>query len=281
MNKLCFALLLTLPCLSLLLALHAVKEIPARVDDGGHLLRMRSEGNGSPTVVLEIGLHGPLEVWAAVQADAASFTRVVSYDWIGSENGEAVLDGDEVARQLHAALVNAKVSPPYVLVGQSFGGIFIRIFASLYPNEVVGLVLLDPTQEQFLDWMEVHRPKDSLSRQTRSGWVDGPAILATLDQIRSSPPLPDVPVIVVTGARRAPRPPDEEVFAAWTAAHDEWVKQLPQGRHVITHQSGHAVQIEQPDLVVDLIREVVEKACKRSTGHQISPDVAEAGANHE
>src|SRR5207253_2207002 len=125
-------------------------------DVDGRLLRMRVEGQGSPAVVMEIGLGGPLEEWKLVQPEVARFTKVFAYDRIGALETKSKLTGQDIARELHAALQKAGIEPPYVLVGQSFGGIYNRIFASLYPNEVAGMVLLDPTQEEFLDWMNIH-----------------------------------------------------------------------------------------------------------------------------
>ena len=277
MNKLCFALLLALPCLSLLLALHTVKQLPVRVDDGGHLLRMRVEGEGSPTVVMEIGLGGPLEEWAAVQPEVAKFAHVFVYDRIGAHYTDQILTGRQIAGDLHAALANAQLPPPYVLVGQSFAGIYNRIFASMYPTEVAGMVLLDPAQEQFIEWMRIHHPDEEFSKKQHRNWPEATGVLPTLDELASGGPLPDVPVVVVTCARPSRDPLRTELLPIWTAMHDQWVQSVPHGRHVITEKSGHGIQVDQPDLVVDVIREVVEEV--RRSDHQTASDrVSQRGA---
>ena len=261
MHKLFLIVALTLPCTSLVLAKRAADELPLRIDVDGHLLRMRVAGAGTPTVVLEIGLGGPLEEWAAVQPAVAKFTRVVAYDRIGANHRGPVLTGRDVAAELHAALVKANLPPPYVLVGQSFGGVYNQSFASLYPNEVAGMVLLDPTTEKFILWMRERHPEKEFTILRHSDWPEAAGILATFDELRGGDPLPDIPVVVVTAARHvAERWFSEKVLPVWTANHEALAQSFPQGRHVITEKSGHAIHIEQPELVIDLIRNVVAQA---------------------
>jgi pimeloyl-ACP methyl ester carboxylesterase len=258
MNKLfvMFAFLLTGS--SFWLADRAVNDLPARVNANGRLLRMRVEGQGSPTVVLEIGIGGPLEEWDMVQTEVARFTKVVAYDRMGAVDTKTSLTGEEIARELHAALRDAGLKPPYILCGQSLGGVYNRLFASLYPDEIVGMVLLDPTQEEFIDWMDVHHPKRKLNKRIVKNWAEGAGIWDTMDQVRVAAPLPEVPVIVVTGTKFIDDQMRIETLPKWTECHAKWVKALPQGRHVLAGESGHGVQIEAPDLVVKLIREVTE-----------------------
>jgi pimeloyl-ACP methyl ester carboxylesterase len=276
MNKLLLILAFTLPCTSLLLAKRAVDELPLRVDVDGRQLRLRIEGAGSPTVVMEIGLGGPLEEWATVQPEVAKFTRVVAYDRIGSNHSSEVFTGRNVAAELHTALAKAQLPPPYVLVGQSFGGTFNRVFASMYPGEVVGMVLLDPSQESFIDWMEIHHPEKGLSKMRKEDPRMAATIAETLEELKSSGPLPDVPVVVVTGARPNSNSFWAELLPEWTASHDEFTRQLPNGRHVITEKSGHGVQVEQPELVVDLIREIVE-AARRTANRPVANEQSAGG----
>jgi pimeloyl-ACP methyl ester carboxylesterase len=121
------------------------------VDVGGFSLNINCTGQGSPTVILESGL-GTVSVpgWEPVQADVSKFTRVCSYDRAGygwSDPGPKPRTAIEIARELHALLQNDHIAPPYVLVGHSLGGMFVRVYCGLYPSEVVGMVLVDSTQE--------------------------------------------------------------------------------------------------------------------------------------
>ena len=148
------------------------------VDIGGRSLYLECRGNGSPTVILEAGLLSRSDIWSQdshepagqrtmVLPGAADFTRVCAYDrpgTIGAVNPDLDPNGPlflpsrsdpvpqprtakEMAEDLHALLMAADVPGPYVLVGHSAGGLVVRLYASAYPDEVVGMVLVDATPE--------------------------------------------------------------------------------------------------------------------------------------
>lgn len=124
------------------------------VDIGTAELHLYCTGQGRPTVVLEAGATGFAQSWAWIQQDVSARTRTCSYDRAGlgwSENGTARHDGRSIARNLNALLGRADEPEPYVLVGHSMGGAFVRIFADAYPEQVAGLVLLDPVHEDQLN----------------------------------------------------------------------------------------------------------------------------------
>jgi pimeloyl-ACP methyl ester carboxylesterase len=126
------------------------KPVDQMVDVDGTLLRLDCRGNGSPTVVLEAGASVYSIAWVRIQDDVAKFTRVCSYDragmgWSDSVRGE--LSPKQVAGMLHVLLEKGGEQPPYLMVGHSLGGIYVRAFASLYPDDVVGMVLVDSSYE--------------------------------------------------------------------------------------------------------------------------------------
>jgi pimeloyl-ACP methyl ester carboxylesterase len=121
------------------------------VDIGGyrlHLYCMGEQSDGSPTVILEQGLGGTSPAWALVQPEVAKVTRVCAYDraglgWSDPAPKGTPRDGTQVASELHTLLQQANIPAPYVVVGHSSGGLYALSFAHQYPNEVVGVVLLD------------------------------------------------------------------------------------------------------------------------------------------
>lgn len=122
-----------------------------RVDVGGYKLYIHCLGTGSPTVVTENGLGGSSPDWSLVQPAVSQTTRICSYDRAGagwSEAGPAPRTSQQISKELHALLINAGVPGPYVLVGHSAGGMHAQVYASQYPAEVAGLVLVDPTPAQ-------------------------------------------------------------------------------------------------------------------------------------
>ncbi len=130
------------------------------VDIDGCRLHVQTAGSGGPSVVLETGLGGMSSAWGWVQPETAKFSSVVSYDraglgWSGPD--KAPKTAALAARRLHGVLLRSSVPPPYVLVGHSMGGLFIRAFADLYPNEVAGMVLLDAAHpDQHLRSAAIH-----------------------------------------------------------------------------------------------------------------------------
>jgi pimeloyl-ACP methyl ester carboxylesterase len=118
------------------------------VSVGDHKLRISCTGTGSPTVILEPGLGEPAVMMAGwIQPAIATTTRVCSYDRAGrgdSEPASGPQDGPAMARDLDTLLANAHVPGPYVLVGHSSGAVYMKVYAHQYPEQVAGMVLLDP-----------------------------------------------------------------------------------------------------------------------------------------
>ena len=146
------------------------------VNAGGHRLHLLVMGEGpgnaaKPSVVLESGMGGGIG-WNHVRSEIARFAQVVTYDRAGigdSEPGPEPRDAATIARELHGALHQAGVKPPYVLVGQSLGGLYVQVFAATYPKETAGLVLVDPTHasadmslsiKEVKTWYMTHQPND-------------------------------------------------------------------------------------------------------------------------
>src|SRR5262245_22662472 len=125
-------------------------EVPRRVDVGGRHVRVLVTGSGPATVVLEAGMHGGVNDWSRVQTDLSRHARVFSYDragFGGSDVAPKPRHARQIAAELQAALTASGLGPPYVLVGHSYGGPLLRVFAHAHPEDVAGLVLVDPTLE--------------------------------------------------------------------------------------------------------------------------------------
>ncbi|MEW5942052.1 MAG: alpha/beta hydrolase [Chloroflexota bacterium] len=125
------------------------EQFPApgqRVDVGGYSLHIYCTGEGSPTVVVDTG-NGDFSLgWSGIQPEVAKFTRICAYDRAGygwSDPSPKPRTAKVMAEELHTLLVNGEIEPPYVLVGHSLGGLNVRMFADMYPDEAAGMVLVD------------------------------------------------------------------------------------------------------------------------------------------
>lgn len=125
-------------------------QIGRSVDIGGRKLNIYCSGEGRLTVIFESDWGLPGYSWLHLQQDVAKFTRACWYDRAGygwSDPGPFPNHSDSIARDLHALLDNAHIAPPYVLAAHAIGAFHARVFRGFYPNEVVGMVLIDPTSE--------------------------------------------------------------------------------------------------------------------------------------
>ncbi|MBE0338509.1 alpha/beta hydrolase [Paenibacillus sp. 23TSA30-6] len=120
------------------------------VDAGGYRLHIHKLGSGSPTILLESGSGESSLSWRDIPEKLSSFATVVSYDRAGyawSEEAATPRTGENIVRELHVALKNADIQAPYILVGHSLGGMYSRLYAQTYKDEVAGLVLVDARPE--------------------------------------------------------------------------------------------------------------------------------------
>src|SRR5215212_3200602 len=120
------------------------------VDVGGYSLHVYCVGQGSPTVVLDAGLGEFSAQWVRVQREVSDTTRVCAYDRAGmgwSEMGPDPRDAKQITSELHTLLSKAGIEGPYVLVGHSFGGMYMQTYANRYPEEVAGVALVDSSTD--------------------------------------------------------------------------------------------------------------------------------------
>ena len=135
------------------------------VEVDGTRMHLRCEGTGSPMVVMEAGSGDCSLSWALVQQNVSAFSRVCTYDRQGYAWSDPVpgpLTASNVTGRLHTLLSRANVSPPYVLVGHSLGGVYVCYYAHRYPGEVAGMVLVDPGSE----WQMI-RTGDNFAREQK------------------------------------------------------------------------------------------------------------------
>jgi len=138
----------------------------------GRRLNLYCTGKGSPTVVFDSGVGGETVGWALVQPEIAKHTRACSYDRAGtgfSDPGTRTGTSANIVDDLHRLLAAAAIAPPYILVGHSYGGMNVRHYKNHYPSEVVGMVLVDPSHE---DWSERAWKLSALQRPREQRFTD-------------------------------------------------------------------------------------------------------------
>jgi pimeloyl-ACP methyl ester carboxylesterase len=184
------------------------------IDVGGYSLHLYCVGqntDGRPTVILESGLGATSSSWGWIQPSVAKTTRVCAYDRAGmgwSDPSPAPRDAQNIASELHTLLQNAQIPGPYVLAGWSYGGLYVRQYADQYPDEVVGLVLIDSSS-----------PEQCTSTPATQAQCASMAKTYTV-----APALTRLGVLRVMGlsqpASGLPSPQNEELLASFSATKD-------------------------------------------------------------
>ena len=237
-----------------------------KVEVDGHDLQLLVGGQGSPAVIFEAGFGAGLGSWSKVQKDVAAFAQTVSYDRAGigqSDQGPKPRSAKQIATELHAALQKVGVKPPYVMVGHSFGGIYIRVFADMYPTEVVGMVLIDPSQESFNDWLSKNEParlKAMESDIAKAGaGVQGEfaALDASYSQARVAKVPGGIPVTLLSATEDDTMP--AEARRVWIEKHNEWLATVPGSKHIVVEKASHFIQAQQPAVVIEAIKQVARQ----------------------
>ena len=264
------------------------------VEVGKHKLHIRCVGplSGKPTVILEAGGGGFSTTWAAVQSLLSARVRTCAYDRAGlgwSEPGPAPRTMSQEVFELHALLKAAKIEGPYVLVGQSIGGLLVRLYAERYSGQVKGMVLVDPTHESGVlyslragKWVRLR--EQGTGRAVPKPRIEGPVAtkynpdddylaeefqLIYLSRVGNAKPLGDRPLIVLGAGKRA-QPPgtSAELWKELREERDAQVRELAglsrNSKFVLDASSGHNIQSDNPQLVADSIEEVLKGISKRS-----------------
>jgi pimeloyl-ACP methyl ester carboxylesterase len=184
---------------------------------------------------------------------------------------------------LHALLSAAGEKGPYVLAGHSYGGLIAKLYASTYPKDVAGLVLVDALSEGLQDAETSEQwgiQRKLIAGDVREGVALYPALERidtdrSFDQVRAAPPLHSMPLVVLSADRPwgpqvppmikagklpkdVPRDFGYVTDTAQKKAQDRLAKLIPNAKHITNTNSGHEIHKEQPQLVIDAIREVVE-----------------------
>lgn len=244
------------------------------IDVGGHKLRARIMGSSGPTVVLEAGFPGTSDDWVDLMPQIATFARVVAYDRAGlggSELGPEPRSFTQCAHELHTMLEHAGFAPPYVLVGHSFGGPYIRAFAHEYTSEVVGLVFIDPfVANPFRDAKLRAKTQTDMDRQMKQAppgaqaeWrFQSAEIEKDAPMLRSYGAPPDVPTMLLVAGRNRPE--------GWVRfvldEYGPWIAKDTEAGLVVTPESTHYIQRDEPALVLSAIRRVVFPSAENILG---------------
>ena len=266
------------------------------VELNGRKVHVLCAGEGSPTVILEAGLPASSLTWMSVFPEIAELTQVCAYDRPGygwSQPTTSPRTAETIVQELRVLLQSTGIQPPYILVGHSFGGLLMQLYATRFPNEFTGMVLVDsshPDQaHRTLDLQEIdtisfamktlgpigivrllfpvpagnpesrdvsvreqERELLMTSRTLRTATREMSGLRESLRQVtESTVDLGSKPLVVLSEGRRRAE--------SWQALQEDLSRMSTNSEWQVVDGAGHFVQHDQPDVVVDAVRRVIEK----------------------
>lgn len=277
------------------------------VDIGGYNLHLYCMGEGSPTVIIETGLTVQALSWKSAQTAMSEFTRVCTYDRAGygwSDVGVMPRTARQITSELVTLLTNAGIEAPYVLVGHSIGGTYMRYLAATQPDLVAGVVLVDASPPDYFALVDtvpsvaqgllaesmgfedfflgmrasgefIGFPAPGVTEEDtetyvalaarQSFWETAYSELVSaghsFDQVRSAGDLGDLPLIVLSATLPFGDTPEElEAQGFWVEAQEAQAGLSSRGEFIAVENSRHYIYVDQPQVVIDAVREIVEGA---------------------
>ncbi|MFE3576793.1 alpha/beta fold hydrolase [Lysinibacillus sp. NPDC059133] len=238
-----------------------------KLDIGGIELyyELLGEHHDGPTLVFESGYGVTLENWNSIKDEVSKFSRMFIYDRAGigkSEMDDRPRHSRQSVDNLRILLKKAGVKPPYVLVGHSIGGLNVRLFASKYPEEVAGVVLLDSSHEDQNKILPPLFTKEVQEAYYNQFTIEGSLneIEESFEQVRTSKSFGNIPLIVVTGGLQTFH--TKESMAAWMRLQEELANLSTIKQHIVVEDAGHAIHFDKPEVVIDTIRDILSIVVK-------------------
>jgi pimeloyl-ACP methyl ester carboxylesterase len=238
-------------------------------------LHMMSLGEGEFTVIFESGFGSDLSHWRNVAPQISTKAKVVVYSRAGAGKSEPIKNARtllESTDELQQLIAKADLKPPFIFVGHSYGAHIVRTFAAKNPKDVAGLVFVEPANEKFFkrlkqldkekteSFLKIYEKMVPKKLQAES------KILMAIDEKGVLPdfgPLPNVPAAILTSmVQEHPQfiihsPEGKKI---WRDLHTELFNQFTNASHIVTNNSGHNIALQEPEIVIEAINNVINKA---------------------
>jgi pimeloyl-ACP methyl ester carboxylesterase len=258
-----------------------------RYDVGGYQLHLQCMGKGSPTVIIDTGLGDDSTAWQEVLNKSAKLTKTCIYDRAGygwSDNGPRPRTSLRISYELEQLVTEAKLQPPFLLVGHSFGGYNMRLFTARNSQLVAGLVLVDASHEDQHDKLNIKLPRGNhhsnivmLSTGHRDAFLgeedqilrerafriasqELSSMFRSAQQVKQFNNLPAIPLIVLSRGRAEwhETKQAQQRETDWIRMQQDLARLSPISQHIFANYSGHDIHKEQPSSIVDAINNVIE-----------------------
>ena len=237
----------------------------------GHDVHLVCQGVGSPTVMIEMGAGQTISNWNGTQPVLAESQRTCAYERAGtgeSGPGEEPRTAQVIADELHELVETAGLETPIVLLSHSLGGLDAQAFAQQYPDDVAGLVFVEPRTAAYQLGYRDNLTEDELAIDDRdiedmvANAPFGAEVAVTDDSaaaVVEAGDLPDVPVIVLSAGVGFPDQSEAD-RAFWLQAHQDLAAQVADGTVIVVDGADHEIWRSHQVVVVDAVADVVAAA---------------------
>jgi len=263
---------------SSLLPNQEIESVESLIQTGKYRLNFRIIKGNNLTILLEAGGGMDSREWNKIAPELAGRTgaTIVSYDRAGfgkSDLPETPLDMGEEIEWLWQGLQKLELQKDLILVGHSFGGWMIRLFASEHPEAVRGMVFVDPFTNEFVDMLGIeyldNHPMagkipfdtshpDKLSKYQRAlVRMVGDGLGPKMEVMRKTSVRSEIPVAVITSGK--PFLPKKEEQEAWRLSHEQMAASIEGATLIVAEESDHMVPSRQPELIIEAVLDVIKK----------------------
>ena len=242
---------------------------PLKSQDAGQMALMTDTpiffevlGDGSPTVIFENGMGNDFSTWGSIPDSIAIWTRVIRYDRAGigkSYPSKSPRTVPNMVKELRHVLKIQRIKPPYIYVAHSMGSYLARYWAVRWPDEIVGIILVDPSPDKLYDdyskeeYEEFKKHGDeSFKTASKGEQKEWKKYLDNRKYVADKPISDDIPMIILSAT--------EWDFYNY---HEAIMNKNPSSQH-LNIEGGHNLQKEQPELIIELTEQLIKNYYKNS-----------------
>ncbi|MCM3737591.1 alpha/beta hydrolase [Bacillus cytotoxicus] len=222
--------------------------------------KLYGEKTDKPTIVMDAGYGDYSKAWNAIITEVSLLTEVLIYDRAGLGNSEKSPNprtSQQMVEELNQLLIKMKIHPPYILVGHSFGGVNMRIYATKYPHNVAALLLVDSTpedyKERFLPTMSKKFQQAYNNQFIHESTYD--EFTASLKQLKQTKQQLNVPLIVLSAGKKDHYSKKSQEL--WNEMQKEILEISTKSELIIAEDSAHYIQNDEPFVVIDAMQRLL------------------------
>ncbi|MGM0837911.1 MAG: alpha/beta fold hydrolase [Bacillota bacterium] len=237
------------------------KETFVTIGEATLYTKLYGERSNKPTVIMDAGYGDYSKAWDPIIPDISKVAQVLVYDKAGlgkSAKSPNPRTSMHMVAELKELLTKLDIKPPFILVGHSFGGVNVRLFAEQYPQDVAGIILVDSTpedyKERFLPTMSEEFQAAYNQQFIHEGNYD--EFMESLNQLKECKRKFEVPVVVLAAGKKAHY--SKESQELWNVMQRELVDISTKGELVMAEKSAHYIQNDEPDVVIRAIKRLLE-----------------------